>query len=67
MKLKTIQLSLLLLLNTSVFADNNENCLISADVELRGALLFDRSRQSHSRGQVNVSIQALVKLNLWVR
>jgi len=40
MKLKTILLSLFLLLSTSVFADNNENCYTSADVEQINGLYY---------------------------
>ena len=40
MKLKTILLSLFLLLSTSVLADNNDNCYTSADVKTRGGLYY---------------------------
>jgi antitoxin component YwqK of YwqJK toxin-antitoxin module len=40
MKLKTTLLSLFLLLSTPVLADNNENCLISSDVEQRYGLYY---------------------------
>jgi antitoxin component YwqK of YwqJK toxin-antitoxin module len=40
MKLKTILLSLFLLLSTPVLADNNENCLTSGDVEKRNGLYY---------------------------
>jgi len=40
MKLKTILLSLFLLLSTPVLADNNENCYTSADVEFRDGLFY---------------------------
>jgi antitoxin component YwqK of YwqJK toxin-antitoxin module len=40
MKLKTILLSLFLLLSTSVLADNNDNCYTSADVKTRDGLYY---------------------------
>jgi antitoxin component YwqK of YwqJK toxin-antitoxin module len=40
MKLKTLLLSLFLLLSTSVLADSNENCLTSSDVEQRDGLYY---------------------------
>jgi len=40
MRLKTILLSLFLLLSTPVLADNNENCYTSADVEFRDGLFY---------------------------
>lgn len=40
MKLKTLLLSLFLLLSTSVFAESNESCLTSADVERKDGLYY---------------------------